>query len=211
MKSLGITVVLVLAMAFTMYSAAVWSQSAGGIAASEPATAATTTSVPATQVTTKPADPEKLRALIKDLSSDDGKTRMAATQQLFLLGEQASAALKEAGACQLTPWATELKTDVRRMDLVYSLIAGLLQNATKGYRTDAILLHVDNTCSTDDVTAMGKRCGFTLKKGATVNDGWIAVLPADANKFAQMLKDTLTGEPKVINISLLYFSKIPMP
>ncbi|MFB3893483.1 MAG: hypothetical protein ACE15C_15830 [Phycisphaerae bacterium] len=189
---------------------AVWSESPRR-AASQPASGPATASAPASQAASAPAGAAKIKELIANLASEDGRKRTAATADLFSLGNAALEPLKQAGAFQLTPQAQSRQIEARRMDLVYSLLDGLRQDPVKGFRTDAILLRVENDCTVDDVADMGKRLGFTLKRGATVTDGWIAALPADAAKFSELLKALLTNERKVIEVHLLYFSKIPTP
>ncbi len=189
---------------------AVWSESPRR-AASGPSSGPATTSAPTSQAASTPAGAARIKELIANLASDDGRKRTAASVELLSLGNAALEPLKQAGAFQLTPQAQNRQIQARRMDLVYSLLDGLRQDPVKGFRTDAILLRVENNCTVDDLADMGKRLGFTLKRGVTVIDGWIAVLPADAGKFSELLKALLTNERKVIEVHLLYFSKIPTP
>ena len=155
---------------------------------------------PAGQVST----PAKIKDLIADLSSDDGNKRAAATKQFFAFGADAIDSLVKAGAQQVTPKPP--RAEVRRLDVIYTLLDGMHQNATAGYRTDAFLLRVEKDCTVDDVAKMGERYGFTIRAHNGINDGYCTAFPKQGQDFAGTLKALLSGEPKVVSLQVLYFS-----
>ena len=168
---------------------------------------------PASQPASAPAsqaiDRAKIKGLIADLSSDDGAKRVAATKQLLALGANAVDPLAEAGAQQLTPKCQ--LAEVRRLDAVYTLLDGLHQNASEGYRTDLFLVRVEKDCTVEEVSKIAARCGFTIKARNGINDGYCGAFPQDQKNLAGILKAILSGEPKVISVQLTYFVAHPTP
>ena len=149
-----------------------------------------------------------LDKLVADLSSDDGAKRAAATKELFQRGNDASRALKEAGAKQIAPVGGTID-GTRRLDVVYSLLEGLPPNAPKaraGYRADGFGLHVEKGTTKEDAVAMGKRYGFTLggEFSDTTRPNCYVVL-APGKTLAEVLKDLFSNEPKVVTINLNYY------
>lgn len=143
---------------------------------------------------------------IADLSSADGKTRIAATKALFALGEDALVPLKQAGAKQITPKPGG--TLGGRIDIVYSLLEGLTHDpvAKAGYRADFFLLEVDKGLTADDMTKMGQRCGFTIKARNFTPDGYCGAYPLAGKEFVAVLKAILSDEPTVISVQLTYYA-----
>jgi hypothetical protein len=100
--------------------------------------------------------------LVAELESADGRTRLAATQELFARGKAALPDLEKTGARLIAPAGT---INPRRPDVVYSLLKGLPPNppgARGGCRPDGFGLHLEIPASQGDVERTGQQYGFAL-------------------------------------------------
>ena len=156
--------------------------------------------------TTQPATQPDITKLITDLSSDDGKVRVAATKAIFALGKDALEPLKKAGAKQITPSGPESE---RRIDIVYSLLDGLKENPVghhTGYRTGSFDVRVEKGCTQQDVAEMGENYGFTICGPFTPDSTPSCCVQVRLDKnFGDVLKTVLSEEPKFISVKLNYF------
>ncbi len=145
-------------------------------------------------------------ALVEDLTSEDGKTRVRATKAIFEQGEKAIAPLKKAGAKQITPTGT-IRT--RRLDMVYSLLRGLKptpKGAKAGYMSGSFGLHVAKGVKRKDVAAMGTRYGFDPSRHFNANHRPACyVRLTKGKKLAEVIKQVLLREPTIVSVNLNYF------
>lgn len=154
------------------------------------------------QATTQP----DIAKLIADLSSDNGKVRIAATKTIFALGKDALEPLAKAGAKQITPLGPATG---RRIDMVYSLLDGFKPNPVnvpRGYHAEEFKVIVEKGCTVDEVKKMGERQGFTIPQNFALNSH--AFLGRGKN-LAETIKAILTSEPQVITVNLSYFEIMP--
>jgi hypothetical protein len=151
-------------------------------------------------------EPPAVERLIADLDSADGQVRMAATRQLFDRGKAVLPALRKAGAKQVAPFPVG---GDRRLDLVYSLLAGLPPSppgGRAGYKRDSLGLHLTKGTTAGAVAHMGARYGF-------VRDGRFAaesapncyVKLAPGKRLEEVIQRLLTEEPRVTTVNLNYF------
>ena len=163
-------------------------------------------SVPAPASGRPPATQGDIRRSIAALASDDGPTRVAATNMLFALGRNALAPLAQAGARQVTPSGPAAS---RRIDMVYSLLAGLQPNPVspaRGYRIDSFTLVVEKGCTMADVKKIGERHGFTVPWKF---DRAAHAILAPSRNLADVVHAVLSAEPQVITVNLDYFEATP--
>ena len=148
--------------------------------------------------------PPDAAMLIPYLSSDDGKMRAGATWELFALGKDALVPLEKAGAKQISPFGT---IDTRRIDMVYSLIAGLkpvAPGAKAGFTFESFGLRVTKDCTADDLAKMGREYNFTLSGEFRPDAVPSCYVQLKAGVLAKVLKAILSNEPKVISVNLNY-------
>ncbi len=154
------------------------------------------------------ADEEKpdWTALVKDLASEDGKTRIRATKAIFEQGKNAIAPLEKAGAKQITPSGT-IRT--RRLDMVFSLLSGFKptpKNKATGYMSDSFGLHVELGVKRKDVAAMGKHHGFDPSRHFNANHRPACyVRLTKGKKLAEVIKQIMLREPKIVSVNLNYY------
>jgi hypothetical protein len=154
------------------------------------------------------ATPDQVRQWIANVSADDGRKRMAATQALFKLGPDAIEPLKRAGAMQISPLGT---IATRRLDMIYSLVVGLELSppgGRAGYTTNGFGLHADKDCTLEEVTKLGEKYGFDID-GPFQPDGqpacYVDLKPG--KNLVEVLKAILSNEPRVVTVNLNYFVK----
>ncbi|MEQ8791653.1 MAG: hypothetical protein RIC55_35650 [Pirellulaceae bacterium] len=144
--------------------------------------------------------------VIEELGSEDGPRRVAATKAIFQAGEAGQAALQKAGAKQVSPFGS---IRARRLDVVYSLLAGLRENADgalAGYKRDSFGLHLEPGVTEQDVIKLGRQYGFTLS-GTFNPDGrpQCYVKLTKGRKLETVLQAILSIEPTVVSVNLNYF------
>jgi hypothetical protein len=153
-------------------------------------------------------EPRPIGILAAELESADGRTRLAATKDIFGGGKAAVQDLEKAGAKPIAPAGT---INPRRLDVVYSLLKGLPPNpptARSGYKTDSFGLHLEVLGSQADVERMGKQYGFSLTgtfgKAARPN---CYVTLEKGKSLSEVMQAVLTSEAKVITLNLNYFEE----
>ena len=164
-----------------------------------------TTPVPPPATALAPAD---IPQWIADLSAADAPKRLAATQALFQLGPAALEPLRQAGAQQISPFGT---TATRRLDMIYSLLAGLEANPAgghAGYTADSFGLHVENGCTAEEITKLGDKYGFTISGSFQPAGRPACYVKLNRGKnLAEVLEAILSDEPRVISANLNYFER----
>jgi hypothetical protein len=135
------------------------------------------------------------------LESIDGNERTASTAELFRRGRTVVSELEKAGA---KPIAALRPT---RLDVIYSLIAGLKPGA---YMADSFGLHLESEVKQDEVVHIGERYGFTLPETETLRHGsaptcYVELKPG--RELVSVLQDLLSNEPMVITINLNYYER----
>jgi hypothetical protein len=147
-----------------------------------------------------------IEALIVELASKDGSKRVAATLEIFRRGKAVLPDLKKAGAKQIAPFGT---IGSRRLDVVFSLIEGLPPNPPGnrgGYRSGGFGLVFEKGTSKEDVMHLGKKHGFSLSGTFRADGVPNCYVNLDHGKsLADVLRQVLTTEPKVVSVNLNYF------
>lgn len=146
--------------------------------------------------------------LIADLASDDGAKRVTATVELFRRGKAVLPDLKKAGAKQVSPTGT---IDSRRLDVVFSLIEGLLPNppgALAGYKADSFGLRIEKGTTKEEINQIGKKHGFSFA-GVFRPDGVpnCYVKLDKGRTLVEVFQSILAHEPKVKTVILNYFER----
>lgn len=145
--------------------------------------------------------------LIADLAAEDGARRVTATVEAFRRGKAVLPELKKAGAKQVSPTGT---IDSRRLDVVYSLIEGLLPNppgALAGYKADSFGLRIEKGTTKGEIVQIGKKHGFSFG-GVFRPDGVpnCYVKLDQGRSLAEVLQSILAHEPKVISVDHTRYS-----
>ena len=147
-----------------------------------------------------------VKEIVDQLSSDDGQRRVEATKALFDEGKDALDWLRKSGAKQIAPVGT-IKT--RRLDIVYSVLAGFGKNPAdglSGYMTDSFGLHLEKGVTRADVIKMGRKHGFTLTDSLTpAGRPTCYVTLTKGKNLNAVIKSVLVSEPTVVSINLSYF------
>src|SRR5262249_21375761 len=108
-----------------------------------------------------------VETLIRDLGSEDGAKRVAASRELLRRGKAVLKDLETAGAKEVVPIVapTDKQPATRRLDLVYSLIRGLPRVDPKsqmGIRQDRITLRLRKGVTRAEFDRMARQFRFGL-------------------------------------------------
>jgi hypothetical protein len=126
---------------------------------------------------------------------------------LFDRGKGVLPALRKAGAKQVAPLGASVG-GTRRLDLVYSLLAGLPPSppgARAGYKRDSLGLHLTKGTTAGAVARMGVRYGF-VRDGAFAAESapncYVKLAPG--KRLEEVIQRLLTEEPRITTVNLNY-------
>src|SRR5262249_44229842 len=147
--------------------------------------------------------PPGMATWIADLASEDGAKRVAATREIFRLGNRALDALQRAGARPIT---SEPSTAPRRLDIVYTLLNGLppIKHHT-GHKDSTFGVYLVNGWQHAELARVGRQLGFTPMPTPQYAGKPHSVVMIDRDRnLAEVMKAVLTTDPSVVTVTLLF-------